>query len=194
MLARSRPERHRGEDRRRTDQGTCILHHQGECLVFTLIKFRVGSSHFCNAFGKFSTFLEHYLHNSRNDRKKNIGCCRSSSVFFVRQPTGHWLSCQMGICHWSPSVARTNDNRCFFFYHFGYSAISDAQISSTFSPKVVKAKIETPRVSGEIPMIRIRNPWGNEAEWNGAWSDGSPEWRYIPEEEKEALGINFEQG
>ena len=98
------------------------------------------------------------------------------------------------ICHWSPSVARTNDNRCFFFYHFGYSAISDAQISSTFSPKVVKAKIETPRVSGEIPMIRIRNPWGNEAEWNGAWSDGSPEWRYIPEEEKEALGINFEQG
>ena len=60
-------------------------------------------------------------------------------------------------------------------------------------PKVVKAKIETPRVSGEIPLIRIRNPWGNEAEWNGAWSDGSPEWRYIPDEEKEALGINFEQ-
>ena len=45
-----------------------------------------------------------------------------------------------------------------------------------------------------MPLIRIRNPWGNEAEWNGAWSDGSPEWRYIPEEEKEALGINFEQG
>ena len=62
-----------------------------------------------------------------------------------------------------------------------------------FPSKVVKAKIETPKVSGEIPLIRIRNPWGNEAEWNGAWSDGSPEWRYIPDEEKEALGINFEQ-
>ena len=24
---------------------------------------------------------------------------------------------------------------------------------------------------GKIPLIRIRNPWGNEAEWNGAWSD-----------------------
>lgn len=59
--------------------------------------------------------------------------------------------------------------------------------------KVVKAKIETPKVSGEIPLIRIRNPWGNEAEWNGAWSDGSPEWNYIPDDEKEALGINFEQ-
>jgi calpain len=58
--------------------------------------------------------------------------------------------------------------------------------------KVVKAKIETPRVSGEIPLVRIRNPWGNEAEWNGAWSDGSPEWRYVPDEEKENLGLNFE--
>jgi len=59
--------------------------------------------------------------------------------------------------------------------------------------KVVKARIETPRVSGEIPLVRIRNPWGNEAEWNGAWSDGSPEWNYIPDDEKEYLGINFEQ-
>jgi calpain len=58
--------------------------------------------------------------------------------------------------------------------------------------KVVKAKIETPRVSGEIPLVRVRNPWGNEVEWDGAWSDGSPEWRYIPDEEKEHLGINFE--
>ena len=59
--------------------------------------------------------------------------------------------------------------------------------------QVVKARIETPRVSGEIPLVRIRNPWGNEAEWNGAWSDGSAEWQYIPDEEKENLGINFEQ-
>jgi len=58
--------------------------------------------------------------------------------------------------------------------------------------KVVKAQIETPQASGEIPLIRIRNPWGNEAEWNGAWSDRSPEWQFIPDEEKENLGLTFE--
>jgi len=58
--------------------------------------------------------------------------------------------------------------------------------------KATKAQIETPRASGLIPLIRIRNPWGNEAEWNGAWSDRSAEWQFIPDEEKENLGLTFE--
>ncbi|RXG54379.1 Calpain-B [Armadillidium vulgare] len=53
-------------------------------------------------------------------------------------------------------------------------------------------EIETPRVSGKIPLIRIRNPWGNEAEWNGPWSDQSEEWQFIPPEEREEMGLNFE--
>ncbi|KAK2714354.1 hypothetical protein QYM36_008803 [Artemia franciscana] len=52
-------------------------------------------------------------------------------------------------------------------------------------------RIQTPRVSGKIPMVRIKNPWGNEAEWNGAWGDKSPEWQYIPDEEKEKTGQTF---
>ena len=35
----------------------------------------------------------------------------------------------------------------------------------------LQVEIQTPRVSGKIPMMRVRNPWGNEAEWKGAWSD-----------------------
>lgn len=52
--------------------------------------------------------------------------------------------------------------------------------------------IKTPRMSGQIPMIRIRNPWGNEAEWRGAWSDKSAEWQFIPDDEKEEVGLTFE--
>ncbi|XP_011494176.1 PREDICTED: calpain-A isoform X2 [Ceratosolen solmsi marchali] len=58
--------------------------------------------------------------------------------------------------------------------------------------KVKYVDIQTPGQSGKIPLLRLRNPWGNEAEWNGAWSDGSPEWRFIPDYEKEELGLTFD--
>lgn len=53
--------------------------------------------------------------------------------------------------------------------------------------------IVTPNRQGKIPMIRMRNPWGNEAEWNGPWSDSSPEWRYIPEDQKNEIGLTFDR-
>lgn len=37
--------------------------------------------------------------------------------------------------------------------------------------RVALADITTPNMSGKIPLIRLRNPWGNDTEWNGAWSD-----------------------
>ena len=37
--------------------------------------------------------------------------------------------------------------------------------------RVKYVDIETPGRAGKIPLLRLRNPWGNEAEWNGAWSD-----------------------
>ncbi|XP_064089710.1 calpain-B-like isoform X11 [Macrobrachium nipponense] len=58
--------------------------------------------------------------------------------------------------------------------------------------RVKYCEINTPRVSGKIPLVRIRNPWGNEAEWVGPWSDKSQEWQFIPEEEKEEIGLTFE--
>lgn len=31
--------------------------------------------------------------------------------------------------------------------------------------------IVTPKTRGKLPMMRLRNPWGNDTEWNGAFSD-----------------------
>ncbi|KAL7069749.1 hypothetical protein ACQ4LE_011145 [Meloidogyne hapla] len=44
---------------------------------------------------------------------------------------------------------------------------------------------------GQIPLLRIRNPWGNEQEWNGPWSDNSKEWTQLPAELKKDMGLNF---
>ncbi|XP_015594772.1 calpain-A isoform X5 [Cephus cinctus] len=58
--------------------------------------------------------------------------------------------------------------------------------------RVKYVDIATPNQVGKIPLLRLRNPWGNEAEWNGPWSDQSPEWRFIPDHEKDELGLNFD--
>ncbi|KAL6417267.1 hypothetical protein ACFW04_012871 [Cataglyphis niger] len=58
--------------------------------------------------------------------------------------------------------------------------------------RVKHVEIQTPNQFGTIPLLRLRNPWGNEAEWNGPWSDQSPEWRFIPDHEKEELGLTFD--
>ncbi|KAJ3662394.1 hypothetical protein Zmor_006745 [Zophobas morio] len=39
----------------------------------------------------------------------------------------------------------------------------------------------------DIRLIRVRNPWGNDAEWNGDWSDNSDSWNLLPKELKNQL-------
>ena len=48
------------------------------------------------------------------------------------------------------------------------------------------------KIDDNVLLIRIRNPWGNSFEWNGAWSDHSEEWKSLPEEKMDSLGITFE--
>lgn len=44
----------------------------------------------------------------------------------------------------------------------------------------------------EVELVRIRNPWGNEREWEGAWSDESDEWKHLSEEEKRQIGLTYD--
>ncbi|KPJ04881.1 Calpain-3 [Papilio xuthus] len=54
--------------------------------------------------------------------------------------------------------------------------------------RVKYVDIETPGRAGKIPLLRLRNPWGNEAEWNGPWSD---KWMDVCLK-KEELGLTFD--
>ncbi|KAM3912102.1 calpain-1 catalytic subunit-like [Leptodactylus fuscus] len=47
--------------------------------------------------------------------------------------------------------------------------------------------------SGEVTLIRLRNPWGF-SEYNGPWSDKSPEWMSVSDVERKALNLQKEDG
>ena len=42
-----------------------------------------------------------------------------------------------------------------------------------------------------VEMVRIRNPYGNQNEWKGAWSDNSNEWKLLECDEFESSGLTF---
>ncbi|TGZ63818.1 hypothetical protein CRM22_006700 [Opisthorchis felineus] len=44
----------------------------------------------------------------------------------------------------------------------------------------------------QVRLIRLRNPWGNDREWYGPWSDKSNEWNAISVSERKRIGLVFD--
>ena len=40
-----------------------------------------------------------------------------------------------------------------------------------------------------LGLVRLRNPWGDNHEWTGPWSDNSPEWNNLKKSELKLLDV-----
>lgn len=43
-----------------------------------------------------------------------------------------------------------------------------------------------------LKVVRVKNPWNNEVEWNGPFGDNSPEWRQVPEDVRKSMKVQFD--
>ena len=41
-------------------------------------------------------------------------------------------------------------------------------------------------------FVRVRNPWGDQQEWTGPWSDSSQEWRALSQEDRQTFGLTVD--
>lgn len=79
--------------------------------------------------------------------------------------------------------------------------------SITAAPNQIEAKGEMGLVKGhaysvtgattvsyrgrDVRLVRVRNPWGNDREWEGDWGDKSSQWRGLSESDKSQMNLNF---
>ncbi|XP_044261041.1 calpain-A-like [Tribolium madens] len=46
----------------------------------------------------------------------------------------------------------------------------------------------------KIHLIRVRNPWGGNTEWNGPWNDNSETWNLVPKDIRDKLWVKRNDG
>lgn len=67
-----------------------------------------------------------------------------------------------------------------FLYHHeffpqdirGREALTSQNLVGSHAYSITKVATATTISKRIVNLLRIRNPWGNEIEWNGPWSDG----------------------
>ena len=81
------------------------------------------------------------------------------------------------------------------FNVFSRLSVYSHQSIACYMAEYLSLKLQIRLISdrGEIPitLIRVRNPWGSRIEWSGPWSDRSPEWNSIPEQDRRMMGLVF---
>jgi len=69
----------------------------------------------------------------------------------------------------------------------GSEIITDKGLVHTHAFTITKFASLIDASGKEVRLVRIKNPWASEIEWNGAWGDLSVEWNRVSDEDKQRL-------
>ena len=122
---------------------------------------------YCSRVGRSSVF---YSITSERDFKKKTG----DQVFDVLRAYAK-AKCLLGASIQKNDDEKMEDEReTGLFVQHAYSILECRRPGMKSMDKVYdKGKTG-------VKLVKLRNPWGNEHEWKGAWSDGSKEWTENP--------------
>lgn len=56
---------------------------------------------------------------------------------------------------------------------------------------LIPCQLQVTYKGSKVHLLRVRNPWGNNYEWKGAFADNAPQWRDVSEADKERLKLHF---
>lgn len=49
------------------------------------------------------------------------------------------------------------------------------------------AKVDNLKTKSKVHLVKVKNPHGGRNEWNGAYNDGSDDWKFVSEEDKKRI-------
>ncbi|XP_072038054.1 calpain-A-like [Amphiura filiformis] len=95
-------------------------------------------------------------------------------ILFRGARTGAFMTCSRKNSKWWDVEADENGIVSGHSY-----TVTDVQVIQTSNGQYVQ-------------LLRIRNPWANDTEWNGDWSDTSELWDYVSDQEKAKLKLRLD--
>jgi len=88
------------------------------------------------------------------------------------------LICKLGDEGYAMAAACASDDNGLVSAHC-YSVL-DARLVEPSAVQSHDGREADPSQKEAFRLVKVRNPWGKEMEWRGAWADGSTEWEKYP--------------
>ncbi|XP_037052376.1 calpain-5-like [Bradysia coprophila] len=139
----------------------------------------------CDALVDFTSGLSEVIELKENGYKTDVIAKHKLRKQLLRKHEEHALMCCAISARDSSEFEVRTKTGLVIGHAYGITAVRDINLGTAGLLSFFKG-------GDKLTLLRLRNPWGAK-EWNGPFSDGSPEWKRIALSEQEKLGLTFEE-